>query len=498
VAVELEVVRGKTKGAVFSFAEHDTFIFGRAADAHARIAGDPAVSRYHFLLEVNPPHARLKDLGSTNGTGVDGRKYGGKPAPGEAAPPGPMVDLRDGSEVKVGSTVFRIRLEAGARCAVCEAPIPEGQLRESEWTGGFHRCAACRAKGAASPASPRPGPGPAPAPPEAPPSPARAVEGPREGEPAAGPGAKPVEAEDAGADADGAMLGQMIAEAIDRREDPGAPEIPGYEVLQLLGKGGMGAVYLGRRRSDGERVAVKILLPKSAADDQAKRMFEREISLTRELRHPNVVGFLEEGFVGKKFYLVLEYVDGGSAEDLRKRRGGTLPLGEAAGILLQSLEGLAYAHAKGFVHRDMKPQNVLLAVQGEGFTAKVADLGLAKNYQKAGFSGFTATGTTAGTPSFMPKEQLTDFKHARPGSDVFSAGASLYFLLTGRPVYHFRPDVDPLMTVLAGDIVPLRQRDPSVPEPVAEVVNRSLAVRIEDRYSDAAGMRDALRQALAS
>jgi serine/threonine protein kinase len=274
------------------------------------------------------------------------------------------------------------------------------------------------------------------------------------------------------------------------------PNIPDYEIERKLGQGGMGAVYLARHKVRGTRVALKVLLSKVAVSKQARQRFMREIESTRELRHRNVVEFYDQGSAGGAFYFLLEYCRGGSLEDLRRKRGGRLSLDEAGAFVHQALDGLAYVHQQGFVHRDLKPHNILLN-NGQGrWTAKVADLGIAKYADEAGFSGMTATGTYAGSYPFMPREQLTNFKYSKPVSDVWAMGATLYYLLAGQGPYSFQRGQDPVAVILKGAVVPIRKRIPRIPRSVAEVIDRALVVDTKDRYQDAAELRRALEKVL--
>src|SRR5262249_51630617 len=154
----------------------------------------------------------------------------------------------------------------------------------------------------------------------------------------------------------------------------------------------------------------------------------------------------------------------GSAEILRLRQGGRVPLASALRIAIDALEGLAAAHEAGFVHRDLKPDNVLLTRDG---VARLADFGLAKSFLQAGLSGLTATGTIGGTPHFMAREQLTSFREVRPTSDVWSMAATIYYLLTGEYARDFGSERDPLAVILRGSRISVRQRDPSVPAKLA-------------------------------
>jgi serine/threonine protein kinase len=283
-------------------------------------------------------------------------------------------------------------------------------------------------------------------------------------------------------------------EAEDAGVAPGSTVGP-YVIERLLGKGGMGAVYLAQRLG-GEPsppVALKVMLPRMVVDEEAQGIFIREIEVTRALRHPNIVGLLDFGRHQGRFYFALEYCAGGSAEQLRRRHGGRVPLPSTLHIAVGALEGLAAAHEAGFVHRDIKPDNVLL---GEGGVARLADFGLAKSFQQAGLSGMTATGTVGGTFEFMPREQLTSYRQARPTTDVWSMAATIYYLLTGQYARDFAAHSDPLAVILRGGVVPLRQRDPSVPEDLAAVVDRALDDEPSRRFPTARELVTALRGVL--
>jgi len=404
--VRLVVTAGPIRGQRFEFTGHDTFLFGRAPDCHARLdASDASASRHHFLLEVNPPLARLRDLGSLNGTRVNGVRHGGR-RPGEspeeaAARGGGEVDLHDGDEIRVGATVVEVQIEA--------------------------------------PASP---------------------------------------------------LEHLVAEA--EAESGVGGTVGPYAIERLLGKGGMGAVYLARHQDGGPPVALKVLLPRMRVDEAIQEIFVREIEVTRALRHPNVVGLLDFGQHEGRFYFALEYCSGGSAEALRVRLGGRVPLPTVLRIAVDALEGLAAAHETGFVHRDLKPDNVLLDENG---AARLADFGLAKSFQQAGLSGLTATGAVGGTFPFMAREQLTSYREARPTTDVWSMAATLYFLLTGQHARDFG-DRDPIAVILRGGTVPLRKRDPSIPEDLAAVIDRALDDEPARRFPTAREFASAIRGVL--
>jgi serine/threonine protein kinase len=162
--------------------------------------------------------------------------------------------------------------------------------------------------------------------------------------------------------------------------------------------------------------------------------------------------------------------------------------------MLDALKGLAHAHQQGFVHRDLKPQNILLS----NANAHISDFGMAKNFQQAGLSGMSLTGTFAGTPLFMPREQFINFKYVKPVSDVWSLGATFYYLLTGLFPYPFTEKRDPIDVILNEQIVPLGKRDGSLPKALCAAIDQSLAIKPQERYGSAQEMLVALTHAFSS
>ncbi len=282
-------------------------------------------------------------------------------------------------------------------------------------------------------------------------------------------------------------------EELKRRPQP----VPGYEMIRMLGRGGMGCVMLARDENNGNSVAIKTLLPEVAVADQSLKRFMREIEVAAALDHPNIVRFLESGTHNGAVYLVTEYVEGSDAARLADSQGGRLPYQQAINIIAQSLDALAYAHTRGFIHRDIKESNILITGESN-LTAKLTDFGLAKSFTQSGMSGITMAGDMAGTFAYMPPEQIRDFRNVRPTSDIYAIGMTAYSLLAGDIALNLGPGHDMAGTVRAifeGRIIPLRERAPDVPARVAEVIERALTKEPENRWQSAAAMRTALMHA---
>jgi serine/threonine-protein kinase len=262
----------------------------------------------------------------------------------------------------------------------------------------------------------------------------------------------------------------------------------------------MGVVYKAWHGPTGRLVALKMILPEAAMADKANRLFQREISVMRRLRHPAIVRLIDHGMFEGEHFLVCEYVPDGSAETLLKEGlKGPLPVPMACGIICQVLEGIGYAHDRGYIHRDIKPKNILLKHTGNAsFEAKLSDFGLAKSYTNAGQSGITRVGESSGTIFFMAPEQITDYRFVKPPADLYSIGVGLYYLLTGRYQFDFpspmeqvrgllrgKQQKDPLLMVLEDKPIPIRDRLPGLPKHLANVVDKAIRKTEGKRFQSA-------------
>lgn len=191
----------------------------------------------------------------------------------------------------------------------------------------------------------------------------------------------------------------------------------------------------------------------------------------------------------------MEFCDGGSLAELTEKGGGTISCEAAVPILLQCLDGIEYAHQAKIVHRDLKPANILLSHSNAKSIAKVADLGLAKNFEHAGYSGLTMSGSVGGSFGFMPREQLTNYRDAKPVSDIWSLAATFYDALTGfTPLDFPSPSEQNWLSgvynaILNDEPVPIRARDRAVPPRLDQVIDRALSVDPQSRYQSAGEMK---------
>ncbi len=210
---------------------------------------------------------------------------------------------------------------------------------------------------------------------------------------------------------------------------------PDYEVVKELGRGGMGVVYLARNRMM-DRLEVLKVVSKSLLDRPgALERFQQEIRSAARLSHPNIVGAHSVLRLGELLVLAMEYVDGQDLAAFVLERGA-LPVANAAFYAHQAALGLQHAHEKGMVHRDIKPNNLILALEGRKHVVKILDFGLAKaTSEKSADAGLTKTGQMLGTPDYIAPEQTLDAQKADIRADIYSLGCTLYFLLSGRPPF---------------------------------------------------------------
>ena len=554
--ITFEITKGELAGQKFEYEEADRVFVGRQEDCGI-VLPENTVSRYHCLLDINPPTVKLQDFGSLNGTYLNGEKIGqrerGQSWEEAKSEQHEEYELHDGDVIRLGKRCeFRCGIEQPKVLTISEAmdsTLPEEPEdenatlpEEAEETPPPAPEPEKETKEIEKPA-PKANP-PKQEPPEAekPKQEQAKTEKPKQDSPkpqapkqetrkpvqktckGCGKRFTPKAPDDNLCDSCRAdrekVLGDILAMLIGgaQPEQPTGPSpVAGYDKVALLGKGGMGEVWKVKERKTGKILALKTMLPQVAADEKAKRMFLREAKLSEFLRHKNVVRTYQTGSSDGVFYILMDLCEGGSVDDLMKKHGGKLPLDLATYIMLQVLSGLDYVHnadveaeikkrglfggakivsAKGVVHRDFKPGNIFLSDKSDHPVAMVADFGMAKAFETAGLTDMSAPGAVKGTVPFMPRQQALDCRFAKPEIDVWAAAASYYHMLTGQFPKNFKPGGNIWQAIVTEAAVPIRKRDAAIPEKLAQVIDRALIERPEIGCKSAAVLRRDLIAAL--
>lgn len=503
--VTLRIASGEMAGQEFVFNQRDCCFAGRGTDCSIRVPGrvDKLISRHHCMLDINPPDIRIRDYGSLNGTWINDLLIGWRDETKSVEEAAEIAkdnfsdhDLGDGDRLKLGNTLFEVSTERPVICCDCGIEICDGQQQAVEPLSDKFRCIDCHDLTLS----------------------AVALTIPQTRSRCCSQCGRKVD-EECGVDRPGQYVCQacrdepskVLQQLLDKAQT-GSPElvpIRGYTMQRELGRGGTGVVYLARHDESGQDVALKLMLPQVAANDFGKQSFLREVENTKVMRHPNVVTMIDNGCADGVFFFTLQYCNGGNVQQLIEKHGGKLPRDLAISITLQMLHGLQYAHgvplqarlsdggfvtATGLVHCDLKPYNIFLHEIDGKTIAKVGDFGLSKAFDIAGLSGQTRCGVAAGTPVFMPRQQVMDFRYSKPDVDVWAAAACLYFMLTGAFPRDFKQYRDQWQAVLGTDAVPIRKRDSSVPRRLAKVIDQALQDKPQIGFQTAADFLEALEK----
>jgi serine/threonine-protein kinase len=266
------------------------------------------------------------------------------------------------------------------------------------------------------------------------------------------------------------------------------PQVPGYQLEALLGRGGMGVVYRARHLPLGRCVALKMLLSGAYAAPHERKRFQREAEAEAALRHPNIVQVYDVGEADGRPFFTMELVEGGSLA--KKLAGAPQPARQSAALLITLAEAVQAAHQGGIVHRDLKPANILLTADG---TPKIADFGLAGHFDSG--PGLTLSGARIGTPSYMAPEQAVGKPGTiGPAADVYALGAILYELLTGRPPFRGETAVETERQVIAEEPVPPSRLNAKVPRDLETICLKCLHKTPERRYATAAALVEDLKR----
>jgi eukaryotic-like serine/threonine-protein kinase len=498
--VRLEVVKGPDRGKTFVLSEATSCVAGRSQDARFRFSEqDPYISRRHFLLEVAPPKVYFRDLDVTNPSKINDLYV-------------EEAELADGDTIEVGYTQLKVLLKMDLHtetlhckdcgrsfeiyddenpkqvCANCLKNLEEKQRREAaDRTRGLRqiKCECGQGLTAAANSDGR----------------ARDLTG---------------------------KVTYACEKCVSRMRADKGKTIEGYETLKLLGKGGMGQVYLAYHKSTARLVALKEM---NIFNKQLAARFAREIGIMKKVSHENVLCYIDSGQDKNsgRPYLVMEYASSGCMDDLLKDNS-PLSARTAVQLGIQSLQGLQCVHGAGIVHRDIKPENILLQHKnGQGpLVPKIADFGLAREFSKAGGSTLTQLGTALGTILYMPPEQIKDAHNVREPADLYAMGVTLYYLLSGKYPFNFPTPLDilkflnehkheakspddamrmmmevqklktPYMIVLSEEPIPIRERMPQIHSDLARIVDKAINKDISRRFQTASDFKRAMEGVVGS
>jgi eukaryotic-like serine/threonine-protein kinase len=433
MGIVLRVISGPHTGQEFLVDRTETFTVGRSSRVQFPMVEDLALSREHFQVDNEPPHCHLVDLGSTNGTKVNGLRVG-------------RATLRDGDEIAAGDSTFVLRY-----------------MEDSQDTLKITTCAACGAR-----------------------------------VPLGSIATDPVGYDLSDAESPDVWLCANCRES--RLKFPRTH--PDYLIEEWIGGGGMGEVFRARQLSRRRPVAIKMISANNALQEKASSYFRREIEVLRDLLmpsgqcHPSIVAFYEIYEIDSQFQLVMEYVDGMNALDWLQGLERPLPVSSAAQIGRHLLSALEYAHSKGYVHRDVKPTNLLVMGPVHRPRVKLTDFGLAKSFaENGGHQNLTRQGDIGGSIGFISPDHIREFSDIREPADIYCAAATLFFLLTNKyPYLGFDPrEPRSYEVILQHPPVPLRAFRPDAPEGLEKVLQKALQKQPRDRWKSAQAMGDALR-----
>lgn len=269
------------------------------------------------------------------------------------------------------------------------------------------------------------------------------------------------------------------------------PEVSGYEIEELIGQGGMGAVYAARRLSNAARVAIKVIRPRMITEREAVIRFCREAAIILRLQHKRIVRGLDFQLTNTNLpVLITEFIDEIPLRTLLEAQPVRQRMEIALGVIVRVLEALQYAHDMEIVHRDLKPSNILAFKAGTKLQVKLADFGLAKNYVDAGFTDCSTSKHVAGSLPYMPPEQIIDCRRAKPSSDIYAAGVCLYQLISNRLPYEADSVASQIALVLNDQPTPITQHVPDVPADLQELIAKAMARDPAERFRTAEEMKE--------
>ncbi|MDA1138775.1 MAG: serine/threonine-protein kinase [Planctomycetota bacterium] len=417
---QLEAIEGKIAGQVFVIPLEGELSLGRVPENEIVVI-DPRVSRKHCIFYQSESGTMVKDLGSSNGTRVNGERQVS------------AVLLKIGDEVRTGAVTFRFDEET--------------LDSQSEETREFEELPA--SKKPDEPPTAETGPTPAQSPRAAP-----APQPPARPAPSPPPAAKPKNADP--------MVGTTEGD---------------YEIQELLGKGAVGAVYKARQKSTGRTVAYKILHSEVKGNNTAVQRFIREAKTGAQLRHPTITTVYDLGKADNHLYLAMEYVEGSNLHDI-VAKNGVLEQKQAAVMFYALADGLHHAHQANIVHRDLKPANIMVTRDNK---PKLTDLGLAKSLDSSEVQ-VTAMGTLLGTPGYMAPEQAQGSPDIDSRVDIYSLGATLYYAVTRRHPFTGKTMLDIIKRSITEDSVNPIVHNSNLSLDFVRVIQKAMKRKLTERY----------------
>ena len=290
-------------------------------------------------------------------------------------------------------------------------------------------------------------------------------------------------------------------------------EILGYRLIKMLGAGRMNRLCIVEEKATCRQMTLSFFdlsRPSPGNSYREKFLYEmgRATMLAEQLVHKNILQVYKAGQSGDDYFILAEYCEGGHLYDFLYKNGERLPIDTATNIMLQVLDGLIYAHSteatiqlndeavqvKGIVHLDINPGNIFLTGEGKELTAKLANFGFQRASSRARFYDFESGPKPVPLLFFMPKQQIIDIRNEKPELDVWATAAVYYFMLTGKYPKDFPPVKDAVDFALKNAAVPIRERNPDIPEKLAEVIDRALIEKPEIGVKSAAELKGLIEE----
>ncbi|MBI3723892.1 protein kinase [bacterium] len=447
--LKLTFLTGHYRGHALEFEAPRTFVLGRSSSSDVQLY-DAKLSRRHCAFRIDNEGVRYKDLASVNGTFLNGARV-------------TEGFLKDGDLLVLGDTQMAVALDAHGETVFVD---PTQHVEPMPVTGD-PMTAMIPAGSSLTPAAPG--------------TPTAAL--------AIGPTCEICQKVIPASEINDAAhrKGRYVCA---RCKGPRV-DVPGYALGKCLGEGAMGAVFEARS-PEGRQVAIKVLKVQGDVSQEDRQRFYREAATTGALVHPNVVRLLGQGEAGPALYIIMEFIKGQSLKKLIDEKG-PLMVPHALHVTRQIAAALEHARTRQIIHRDVKPENIL--VQEDG-VAKLTDFGLAKSVLSAGRSGLTRPGEGMGTLPYMPPEQIDNALEADHRSDVYSLGATLYHMLTGKKPFYAKSNIDFFMKIMNDHPTPIAEFRNDVPGVVTNLIAKCMAKKPADRFQTAGDLVGLISQLL--